>query len=58
MDDVVPGEEEKSVKVNLISIIYADIVVWSRLGDAPRLYQSKHSTPYAAHSIDLQTLFR
>ena len=29
MDDVVPGEEKKSVKVNLISIIYADIVVKS-----------------------------
>ena len=29
MDDVVPREEKKSVKVNLISIIYADIVVKS-----------------------------
>ena len=29
MDDVVPGEEKKSVKVNLISIIYADIVIKS-----------------------------
>ena len=29
MDDVVPGEETKSAKVNLISIIYADIVVKS-----------------------------
>ena len=29
MDDVVPGEEKKSVKVILISIIYAGILVKS-----------------------------